>query len=273
MILPIVIPAKNEEKRLLKTIQSIKEMCEFSKVEPYIVVVDDGSKDKTAEIAEGAGCHVCRLKDRGYSALGKPELADTHNAGFNYITENLKDNYTYLMVIGSDTAFQKDYLSILLSEMEKNPNLAMCSGILDGYYTNPRAVRGSGRIIRLSFWKLVGCKLPNNYYSWESYPVVYANAKGFDTKTIYNAGMSTDRPPMHGVDWKRYGIGMRENGSLFIYVLLRAARACIKITPKQGYRLILGYLSGAEQMYPPEMRSYTRRYQLNRIKQFLTFSR
>jgi len=269
MIIPIVIPARNEETRLEKTIDSIRNMFRFAGMEPYIVVVDDGSKDQTPILAEKLGCFVVRLNDRGYSALGMPVLADTHNAGFEFINQNLKEDYKYLMVIGSDTEFANDYLRLLLNEMEIEPQLAMCSGVLDGFKTNPMAVRGSGRIIRRTFWEKAGSKLPNFYYAWESYPIVLANSMGLKTRTIYEARMQTDRPPMRSVDWKRYGIGMQENGSLFVYVLLRAIRTTFKVNLKSGIRLIYGYFAKTEQRFPPELRAYVSNYQKRRILTFL----
>ena len=269
MIIPIVIPARNEEMRLEKTISSIRNMFSAADMDAYIVVVDDGSKDQTPEIAEKLGCKVVRLKDRGYSALGMPVLADTHNAGFEFITTNVKEEYKYLMVIGSDTEFATNYLTMLLHEMNTDPQLAMCSGVLDGFKTNPMAVRGSGRIIRQTFWEKAGSKLPNFYYAWESYPIVLANTLGFKTRTIYEARMQTDRPPMRSVDWKRYGIGMQENGSLFIYVLLRAIRTTFKVNLKSGIRLIYGYFVKTEQRFPSELRAYVSNYQKRRILNFL----
>ena len=273
MKIPVVIPARNEEKRLEKTIQSIRETAKFAGVEPYIVVVDDGSKDNTSAVAERLGCHVIRLKDRGYSALGRPELADTHNAGFDHIKSQSDMPYEYLMVSGSDTSYANDYLQILLEQMRKNEKLAMCSGVLDGFYTNPMAVRGSGRIIRRTFWESIGSKLPNDLYAWESYPVVAANSGGFKTSTIYEARMQTDRPPLRSVDWKRYGIGMKENGSVLPYVILRGAKASIQISPKAGFRLILGYFSSVKNRYPLEMRQFVSSYQKNRILSFLGIKR
>lgn len=268
--IPVVIPARNEANRILKTIDGIRKIGREVNIEMLLVVVDDGSSDITAAIAEKAGCHVIRLKDRGYSALGKPELADTHNAGFNYIS-SLGIDFEFVMVVGSDTTFNPDYLKLLLAEMDADSNLVMCAGMIDGLRTNPTAVRGSGRIIRYSYWKSIGERLPNCYYGWESYPVVYANTHGFKTKTVYEALMFTSRPPLHGVDWFRYGIAMKENGSIFPYVLLRGIKAAKNISLKQGIRLIRGYFSKVQNKYPDELRMFTKNYQKKRLNHFLTF--
>ena len=63
----IVIPAYNEEETIAETVQACQR--ELPKTgQPYeILVVDDGSSDKTAEIAEAAGARVIRhLNNLGY---------------------------------------------------------------------------------------------------------------------------------------------------------------------------------------------------------------
>ena len=269
-MIPVVIPAKNEKDNLKDTVESLKITAIYANEELYIVVVDDGSSDNTAQIAKDLGCHVVSLPDRGYSALGKPELADTHNAGFKYIDENLDINsYDYLMVVGADTTFEQNYISLLLEEMKKDEKLVMCAGVLNNIKTNYDAVRGSGRIIRNSFWTKVGRKLPNIYYSWESYPIVYALANGYKTRTIYEAKMFTPREPMGRVDWKRYGISMKENGSIFLYVFMRALkRAVINRDLKNFYRMLNGYLFSKPNLYDKNLREFNRKKQLKRLFTF-----
>jgi len=266
-MIPVVIPAKNEKDNLEDTVNSLKETAKYAEEELFIVVVDDGSKDNTSEIAKELGCHVVNLPDRGYSALGMPELADTHNAGFKYIDENLDINsYDYLMVVGADTTFELNYIAILLEEMKKDNTLVMCAGILNNIKTNFDAVRGSGRMIRNTFWTLEGRRVPNIFYSWESYPLVFANANGFKTRTVYSAIMHTPREPMAIVDWKKYGIAMKENGSIFIYLFLRASKRLVKNRDFYGfYRMIYGYLFSSPILYDKKLRDFNSKRQLKKI--------
>lgn len=57
-VLSVVIPAYNEETRLPGTLGVIKEY--LARREHEVVVVDDGSSDRTAEIAEAFDCRVVR---------------------------------------------------------------------------------------------------------------------------------------------------------------------------------------------------------------------
>ena len=67
----IIIPAFNEEKRLPSTLTTVKRYLTASSWEfSEIVVVDDGSRDSTAKVAEAAGARVLRNpgnRGKGYS--------------------------------------------------------------------------------------------------------------------------------------------------------------------------------------------------------------
>ncbi len=266
-MIPVIIPAKNEEDNLKDTVTSLRETAKFANEELFIVVINDGSSDNTPQIAKELGCHLVNLPDRGYSALGRPELAKTHNAGYEYIDRHLdKNSYKYLMVVGADTTFEPNYLKLLIDAMEKDEKLVMCAGVLNGIKSNYDAVRGSGRLIRNTFWDLIGRRSPQKYYSWESYPIVFAQAHGFKTRTIYEAKMYTPREPLARVDWKRYGIAMRENGSILPYVMLRAIKRAIKDKDiKGGLRLLQGYLFSEVTPYEKKLREYNAKKQWRRL--------
>ncbi len=61
LLMSIVIPAHNEEKYLEKTLKSTKKQS-YKNIE--VIVVDDGSIDKTAQIAKGYTKKVVRLKKK-----------------------------------------------------------------------------------------------------------------------------------------------------------------------------------------------------------------
>ena len=72
LYLSVIIPAYNEEKRIKKTLESISSYLEHQPYSYEIVVVNDGAKDKTAEVVND---HIekipnLRLIDRKYN-MGK----------------------------------------------------------------------------------------------------------------------------------------------------------------------------------------------------------
>lgn len=62
MFLSVIIPAYNEEKRIAKTLLAVDGFLRRQTYEYEIIVVDDGSKDKTAEVVETLKNQVQNLK-------------------------------------------------------------------------------------------------------------------------------------------------------------------------------------------------------------------
>ena len=84
----ILIPAYNEEKLIGRTIDLIKG----TGVDAGIIVVNDGSTDRTAEIAISKGCKVVSL----------PKNFEKANAFFAGIKEALKTNPAAVVTIDAD---------------------------------------------------------------------------------------------------------------------------------------------------------------------------
>lgn len=277
-MLPIYIPARNEGEGLRKVVESIRRTCKYANIEPYIVVVNDGSKDNTSEIAKELGCVVVDLPDRGYSALGKPELAETHNAGLQWIRQTVKeDEYDYIMVSGADTIYDEDYMMKVLKFFDDNPDVVITAGVLKGRTPSPLAVTGTGRLYRKSFmkyemyWKLIP------YYSWETFPLYLAQVQGKMIKSVLDAEFTVNNIPHDRTNFTMYGIGMWEGGFIFPYVFGRAFKRVLKRKFKQGFQLMWGRYITANirrpRKYPNRVRKHIKRYQWKRILRAITFGK
>ncbi|WP_313125268.1 glycosyltransferase [Proteiniclasticum ruminis] len=64
----VVIPARNEEENLPLLLEDLRKQC-YENLE--IIVVDDGSKDKTGEISKSFGVKVITISDKPSGWLGK----------------------------------------------------------------------------------------------------------------------------------------------------------------------------------------------------------
>lgn len=118
--LSVVVPAYNEEANLEKCIQNIQTVLKGLKLQNEVIIVDDGSKDKTGETADALAKKyqnillVHNKPNRGYGGSLK--------AGFAKATKEL------ICFIPADNQFDISQLPIMLERMEST-GADMVSGI------------------------------------------------------------------------------------------------------------------------------------------------
>ena len=108
--LAVVIPAYNEELSLSETVTEVRRVLVEADIEHEIIVVDDGSKDRTAEIADDLDVRVVRhTRNRGYGTALKSGIrvaAATYigivDADGTYPIERLPDLYREAVTTGSE---------------------------------------------------------------------------------------------------------------------------------------------------------------------------
>jgi len=236
----VVIPARNEEKYLGKTLEYLLNQTRKLDV---VVVVDDGSSDNTAEIAKQFGVKVLRRPDRGYSALGGPETKKAWNSGLRFL-DKIGD-VDYVMMLGADHVLEKDYVKKIIAEMERNRNLVLASGRVVGEMA--RAPRGSGRIYRFAFLREIGF-FPINYGA-ESYTMCKALEKGYEIKLVEDALSFGQRKTSLSCK-KMYALGKGKKALGYdpIYVLWDFLLTFFR-SPKGALSMLSGYLSFGVQRY------------------------
>jgi len=151
-----VIPAKNEEKYLPDTLKSIMEQdMEIDRV----VVVDDGSTDRTSEIALGMGAEVLSVSSQHVGRVVGPHVASLINKGLGTIRRDLPQ---YVLICGADDILQENYVSYLVEKMRENPLLVIASGSS----TTDKAYRSIPRGVRVVF----GAWWRDNKFRYEERP-------------------------------------------------------------------------------------------------------
>jgi len=107
MRLLVIIPAYNEEANIERTVQNLKQ---YMNAEWDFVVVNDGSKDKTAQI--------CREKK--FPLLDLPVnlgLAGAFQAGLKYAKEK---DFDYVLQFDGDGQHRPEYIKPMLLAMQEN---------------------------------------------------------------------------------------------------------------------------------------------------------
>jgi glycosyltransferase involved in cell wall biosynthesis len=121
----VVIPAFNEEKGVRESISELREMFSATDIVAEIIVVDDGSKDRTAAEAKSAGARVIQHRsNRGYGASLKTGI--------------LAATYDIIAITDADGTYPAQFLPNMLIELE---NADMVVGSRTGADVNIPLIR------------------------------------------------------------------------------------------------------------------------------------
>jgi len=237
----VVIPARNEEAFIEKTLEHLANQTQKP---DRIVVVDDGSTDKTAEIAKRHKASVISLPNSGYKA-GRPELAQVINRGFRALSKTTK--FDYVIVLGADHPLPPTYIEKMVARMEKDRKLVMASARILGEPSHAEVPNPSGRIYRLEFMREIGL-FPINY-GWEDYPLYKALMMGYHAKFFDDIISSQQRAlRISGKKMYFWGKAMKTLGYHPLYVLGRCARWFFR-NPKGAINMFSGYFSSDVRKY------------------------
>lgn len=125
MKLSIIIPVLNEEKTVVKTLESLKEQDQNENIE--IIVVDAGSTDKTGELSAGYAHVIQSMRGR----------AEQMNSGARAASADL------FLFLHSDCLLESGSLNELLSRMDKGDFIGGCFKL---------AFSDSDRLLNLIAW-------------------------------------------------------------------------------------------------------------------------
>jgi len=129
MHLSLIIPAYNEEKRLPKTLTEIDGYLRTKDYDYEILVVNDGSKDKTVEIAKNLVPGIKNLRVTGYNI----------NQGKGYavrfgMTEAKGD---FRLFTDADNSTSIDQVERIWPEFEKGADIVIGSRDVEGAILDP----------------------------------------------------------------------------------------------------------------------------------------
>jgi glycosyltransferase involved in cell wall biosynthesis len=180
----IVIPAHNEEAFISLTLQSLISQTHLPK---KVVVVNDNSTDKTAEIvlAFANNNPFITLVNKTSSAIHLPgsKVIQAFHKGF----ETLDDNYDVIVKLDADLILPSNYFETIIQHFRKDQSIGMAGGfayiekngqwILENL-TNKDHIRGAFKAYRKECFKQIGNLKPamgwdtvdellSKYYNWK----------------------------------------------------------------------------------------------------------
>ena len=259
-----IIPARNEEKFIGETLTALSNQ---DIDDNYIIVVNDGSEDKTKEVVNSfPNIELINIENRGFDAHGTPILARVINQGLEKLLTEI--SHDYIMILGSDHILPSNYIRKIVDHMDHNRNVAICSGQIKD--EKSKVPRGSGRIVRSNFWKAIGLQYPLKF-GFETYLLIKAQQLGYSIDVLNDLISVTNRPTRKSYKketYISYGKSLRALGYVHLYSLGRIGLISLK-NPKGAIYMLQGYTSSGIEFYEEDFRSFLRCIQYRRLKQYI----
>lgn len=188
--LSVIIPAYNEERRLPKTLEEINKYLTRQNYGYEIIVVSDGSKDKTAEVAKNLQSKIKNLKI----------IDNKENHGKGYVVRQglLEAEGDYRLFTDADNSTSVDQVEKIWPEFEKGFDVVIGSRDIKGAVLDPpqpwlrKIILGEGfklyRKIIIGLWKIedtqCGFKCFTNKAAEDVLPKCIINRFAFDPEIL-----------------------------------------------------------------------------------------
>jgi len=230
------IMARNEEDRIGRTLKGL-HLQKYPLRE--IVVINDGSTDRTREICEDyqgvtSMVKIVNLPYHSDSYVGRWELGRGINHGLREIRRNGVPDF--ILQMGADHILPDNYVSELLDRM--TDKIRVSSGTYEGAQFNLNTPIGSGKLIDSKLWdKFNGMIYPEKYgvESWIGYRF---RMEGYEVSR--HDDLVTECRPVRMNKTKAYNWGKCTYalGGVLPFALLKAMSL-----RRHGLKFIQGYFS------------------------------
>ena len=269
----VIVTCRNSETNIERALLSLKEQT----VRPeYVIVIDDGSRDRTPEIlkmvqSEWSELHVITNPDQGYDIA---RVVNNWNKAITFAKQKRLPSTDYHMISTDDTICEKDYAEKVMRRMDYG-KIAIASGNYGGQKTV--TPHGAGRFVNNDFFEKRHSLYPEKM-GYESLVLHTAMQHGYDCAVFDDARFEHTRPLGTNHHFYEFGASMRTLGYHPLFVLGRFALYFVTGKPigRMGaIYMLYNYLSykpketGYGSMHDSDIRSFIRKNQLKRIRRKL----
>jgi len=123
MRLSVIIPAYNEENRLPKTLKAVNEYLQKQDYEYEILVVSDGSKDRTAEVVQDLESQI--------EGLRLIDNEQNHGKGYAVRQGMIEAKGDFRLFMDADNSTSIDHVEKMWSEFKAGNDVVICSRDLE----------------------------------------------------------------------------------------------------------------------------------------------
>jgi len=169
MYLSVIIPAKNEEKHIKETVQSVFDYLTARNIEHEIIVVSNNSTDKTSEIVRQLTASVPTLKLIDYSIPGK---------GGAVKKGMLAATGQYRLFTDADNSTSIDHIEKMMPYFEQGYDVVIGSIAVKGKKVSKDSE---------PMWRILLGKLGNIFIQIMAVPGIHDTQRGFKIMTAKTA--------------------------------------------------------------------------------------
>jgi glycosyltransferase involved in cell wall biosynthesis len=267
-----IVTCRNSENDIRAALTSLKDQ---TLAPQYVIVVDDGSTDKTQEILTQTkqswqSLYVIKHDDLGYDIS---RVVRNWNEAITYSRRKKLAHTTYHMIATDDTTYPSGYAEKLVDFMDNNSNIAIASGNYTKY--KPEKPHGAGRFVRNSFFEEThwGGLYPE-LMGYESAILYESERLGYCYAIVTDARFQHSRPLGKHHKFYEFGASMKTLGYHPVFVWGRFAKylATGEVTGRIGaFNMLYYYLSykpktvGYDRLYDDQLRKFVRMIQKRRM--------
>ncbi len=274
----VITPARDEAEYLSQTIDAVAGQT----VKPVEwIIVNDGSKDNTGEIAREADRKFRWIRaldrtDRGFRRPGGG-VVDTFQVGYDARTVH---DFDYIVKLDGDLSFSPDYFERCFEHFQSDQRLGIGGGVVYNVVNGeaqeekqPRFhVRGATKIYRRECWEAIGGLVAVT--GWDTLDEARANMLGFTTRSFSDLPVTHYRPTGSAQGtWKNAVKNGTANYITGYHPLFMLSKAFLRVRHKPygviSLGLLYGFVSamvrGEERVPDPELIAYVRKQQMKRL--------
>jgi poly-beta-1,6-N-acetyl-D-glucosamine synthase len=274
----VITPVRDEEEYLPLSIES---MVRQSNPPREWIIVNDGSRDRTAQIIADACNSYSWIRsvtcsDRGYRKWGAG-IIEAFYEGFNSLSFQ---DWGFVCKLDGDLSFEPNYFQDALTKFKRDPKLGIGGGVLYHYRNGARVlerhpkfhVRGGVKIFRRACWDAIGGLWvgPGS----DTVDEVKANQLGWQTRSFPDLHLIHHRPT--GASWGRWGSLIKDGRVDYVYgshpafLIAKSIARLIRRPYISGsialiYGYVSAYLRGTPRVDDPELIKYLRQQQIARL--------
>jgi glycosyltransferase involved in cell wall biosynthesis len=276
----VILTCRNSQSTIRSAIESILKQTVLPE---YIIIINDGSTDKTAEIIQEirsaqSSIYVITHPDWGYDIK---RVVSNWNEAIRFSKERNLKRTKFHLIATDDAEYSPEYVETLIQSMDSNEKIAIASGTYSEHA--PAMPHGAGRLVNNSFlentiWR--GCYPEKMGY--ESAVLYEADRCGYNHIVISNARFRHTRPLGLSHKFYEFGASMQTLGYHPLFALGRILKYFVtgEVTGRIGAIYMLYYYlsyepksEGYDSLYDERIRNYIRTYQLKRLRNIMTMSR